>query len=270
MPVPAVHNRVISAKHMSAGQPTSGADRASTVASPSGRQGASARCWLSRRCCCWRWPLAARGRAHGGRSAGEATGLRFGESGPRTRVVVDFDRSVAFARPGRDRPEPACWSIWTRSTGSCRADAGAPAAGLVRGHELHASPSGGARLDGRHGAPGPNRRRHPAAAEQGQPQLSAGRRHGAPTDTARAPRRGERARSSRCQRRNRRPLAALPIRSPRGRRRRSRPRRESRRRELPVVVLDPGHGGVDPGATSVDGQLREGSRARAWPRSCAR
>ena len=28
-------------------------------------------------------------------------------------------------------------------------------------------------------------------------------------------------------------------------------------RELPVVVLDPGHGGVDPGAISVDGRYEK-------------
>ena len=42
-----------------------------------------------------------------GMSAGlpEATGLRFGESGPRTRVVVDFDRSVAFAARAESNPD---------------------------------------------------------------------------------------------------------------------------------------------------------------------
>jgi N-acetylmuramoyl-L-alanine amidase len=187
-----------------------------------------------------------------GMSAGlpEATGLRFGESGPRTRVVVDFDRSVAFAARVESNPDQLLVELGAVDW-HLPADAGRPLQGLARGHDITPSRSGGAlltvdmarsvRIVGAILLPpnkdSPKYRLVVDMVADGQDQRGAGDAPKQPTPKAKPT-----------------TLAALPTaRAVDGA---GATCRESSR-ELPVVVLDPGHGGVDPGATSVGGQYEK-------------
>ena len=203
-----------------------------------------------------------------------ATDLRFGEHEKWTRVVIDFDRQVAFTARAEVDPSrleldlgPVDWRLGP--------DSGKPLRGMVRAYELGAGSDGGARLTVALSRPArvvsafvlaPNRDNTnyrvvvdlaalrpgdlaPAAA----PPVAAA----APTDAG-APAEADRPDLPR-------PDAPVPS---------SRPVEFAALpatathldgtagptyggRELPVIVLDPGHGGVDPGATSVDGRYEK-------------
>ena len=184
----------------------------------------------------------------------EASGLRFGENGTRTRVVLDFDRAVTFVTRTETGPDRLVvefgevdWRIGD--------DARPPLRGLVRGHDIVSGPDGRSRLTVALGAPvrvvnsillPPSKDSSfhrvvvDLVADQG------GTASPAPT-AARAPAPVPMSRPV--------TLAALPVpQTPLNGRAPS--SAVPRKRELPVVVLDPGHGGIDPGAISADG-LRE-------------
>ena len=68
----------------------------------------------------------------------EASGLRFGENGTRTRIVLDFDRKVGFATriaTGPDRLIVQLGEVQWR----LGADAGRPLRGVARGYEIATS-----------------------------------------------------------------------------------------------------------------------------------
>ena len=194
----------------------------------------------------------------------EATGLRFGENGPRTRVVVDFDRPVAFdanitAKPARlvlDL-ENVVWRL--------PADAGRTLRGLVRGHAIDAA-AGGTRLTVDMARPvrivgaillPPNKdsvryRLVVDMVADGGPVAAA-----APARAARPP--IPTAAPAAVPVPVSRPimLAGLPsaARALNGHRVTAPDR--SKGRDLPIVILDPGHGGIDPGATSISGEYEK-------------
>jgi N-acetylmuramoyl-L-alanine amidase len=178
-------------------------------------------------------------------------GLRFGESGPRTRVVLDFDRAVAFTARARSDPERLVIDLndvqWRAgaATGTPR--------GLARAHRFAAGTAGGARFevdmarpfrivgaillppskDSAHYrlvvdmvADGTDGRvdAGPVSPAPGLPPVPVSR----PTGFAALPTTSA-------------PVASTPPAAAR-----AVPR-------LPVVVLDPGHGGADPGAIGIDG-----------------
>ena len=184
----------------------------------------------------------------GAASAGEVTGLRFGASGTRTRVVLDLDRSVTYDVQVQTAPNQLTIDLdavqWQRAA-QCRrtpawAGAGAP---------FQPADAGQIALRGRDGATGPHRWRHPAAAITGQPHLPAGGRRRS------RPQRGIGSRGAA----GGRPCAHAGDPQPPGAVRtcaRTGPGAQAAAR-LPVVVLDPGHGGIDPGATAIDGDYEK-------------
>lgn len=199
----------------------------------------------------------------------EATGLRFGENGNRTRIVLDFDRKVDFVTRVETGPARLVVDLgeveWR-----LREDAGRPLRGLTRGYEI-ATSDGRSNLAIAVAEPVriasslvlPPSRDSPfhrlvidlvadTAAGKGKamvaplpmtatavsPEITA-----APSGSLR--------------------FATIPASRPaslaalggvgasiNGH---AKPAARSRQRDLPVVVLDPGHGGIDPGATSADG-----------------
>ena len=194
----------------------------------------------------------------------EATGLRFGENGNRTRIVVDFDRTVSFATKVESDPARLIVELgevaWLLG-----GDAGRPLRGLARGYEASTA-DGRSTLAVALGMPVrvassivlPPNKDSPfhrlvidvvaAKAVARQPVPSAATAVVAPATIA--PALGQSAAPVPVFRPT--TLAALPSvaaavngHAP--------PAAAPRHRGLPVVVLDPGHGGVDPGATSVDG-----------------
>lgn len=204
--------------------------------------------------------------ANGAAAFAEASGLRFGENGARTRIVLDLDRAVDFATTVSS--DPANLTVALDGTEwRLGADAGRPLRGLARGYETSS-------VDGRStlavalakparvvssivlppnkdspfhrlvidlvadktAAPAPPPAKEPLAVAAADVTLPVA----APGTVVPVP-------ASRPTM-----LAALPSvagtingHAP--------PAAGPRKRDLPVIVLDPGHGGTDPGATSVDG-----------------
>ena len=199
----------------------------------------------------------------------EATDLRFGDHGNRTRIVIDFDRKVTFSARTALDPErleldvaEVAWRLGP--------DAGQPRRGMARGFELVGNADGQALLVVALARPArvasavllpPNKDSGSyrlvldlAAAERGE-VVSAEARPADPVPPAGEP---EVAAAALVPR----PDAPVPASRPAaiaeaaasgqldGRVRSS---AAARGHDLPVVVLDPGHGGSDPGAISVDG-----------------
>jgi N-acetylmuramoyl-L-alanine amidase len=198
----------------------------------------------------------------------EATDLRFGDHGNRTRIVIDFDRKVSFSARTALDPDRleldvagAAWRLGP--------DAGRPRRGMARGYELVGGTDGQARLVVALARPArvasavllpPNKdstsyrlvldlaaaeRSEVVAAEArpaesarpaGKPEVAAALvpRPDAPVPASRPAAIVEAAANSQLDGRVRSSAAA-------------------RGHDLPVVVLDPGHGGTDPGAISVNG-----------------
>jgi N-acetylmuramoyl-L-alanine amidase len=189
----------------------------------------------------------------------EASGLRFGENGKLTRIVIDFDRKVKFAASVLTEPDRLAIDFetvdWQLGQG-----AGQPPRGLALGYAVDTGPAG-ARMTVRLARPAriasdillpPSRDSSfhrlvidvvadPPSADIDTPMA----------DVPRAAEAAVPARSS-VPVPATRPvtLAALPS---VGAAVNGHARKETARRDKPVIVLDPGHGGIDPGAMSADG-----------------
>ena len=204
--------------------------------------------------------------AHAAEPAG-ATDLRFGDHGDRSRVVVDFDRKVSFAAQVWSVPDrlevdfgPVEWQL--------PPGAGRPLRGMARGYELTDGRDGGARLVVSLARPArlvsaillPPNKDSPshrlvidlAATRPGEVVAAAPAT--SPPAPADAPAAAVAAATPR-------PGAPVPVSRPAsfaamvdGQ---ARAAAAARGHELPVVVLDPGHGGNDPGAISVDGRYEK-------------
>ena len=204
--------------------------------------------------------------SQGAAAFAEVSGLRFGENGARTRIVLDLDRAVDFATTVSS--DPAILRVALDGTEwRLGGDAGRPLRGLARGFETSS-------VDGRSTlavtlakparvvssivlppnkdspfhrlvidlvvdkavAPVPPPAKEPlavAAADVALPETAPGTVVPVPASRPTT-------------------LAALP--SVAGAiNGHAAPAAGPRKRDLPVIVLDPGHGGTDPGATSVDG-----------------
>ena len=198
-----------------------------------------------------------------GQAAGwpEASGLRFGENGARTRIVLDLDRKVSFATKLEADPDQLIVEL-DKVVWLLGADAGRPLRGLARGYEVSTS-NGRSILAVALAKPvrvvnsiilPPNtdspfhRLVIDVVAEKAETRQSvaspAVTAVAAPTVVGRSTAPVPASRPA--------TLAALP--SVAGQvNGHAAPAAGPRKRDLPVVVLDPGHGGEDPGATSVDG-----------------
>ncbi|MGD9509603.1 MAG: N-acetylmuramoyl-L-alanine amidase [Geminicoccaceae bacterium] len=192
----------------------------------------------------------------------EATDLRFGDHGNRTRIVIDFDREVSFATRTELDPDrleldvvDVAWHLGE--------NAGRPRRGMARGYDLVATPDGQSRLIVALARPArvasaillpPNR---DSASYRLVLDLAAAEREEV---VAAKPALTEAEADDSAQTVSR-PGAPVPASRPvalagavgsqlDGRVRAS---AGTNGHELPVVVLDPGHGGTDPGAISVSG-----------------
>jgi N-acetylmuramoyl-L-alanine amidase len=198
-----------------------------------------------------------------------ALGLRFGENGTVTRIVVDFDRKVSFAARFEPNPDrlmidlsPVDWQL--------AANAGQPLHGLTRGFELGTSAkrsqlavelAGPVRIANALLLPpskdsafhrlvvdlvadaGAGHAGIATAAPMPPPPIRPAAGPPAALVTRQAPVPASR------------PLALAAVPSV-GAAVNGHGKAATRQRERPVIVLDPGHGGIDPGAISADG-LRE-------------
>ena len=197
-----------------------------------------------------------------------ARGLRFGENGKITRVVVDFDRKVSFAT--RFEPDPARLVVdlnavdWQLSP-----DAGQPLRGLARGFDVGTAAdrsqlavqlAGPARIaNALLLPPSKDSPFHRLVVDLvPDPRASTGR--ASPTaapPVAEVPLRPAAGPPATTTARQvpvpaSRPLALAA--APRvGAPVNGHAPSAARKRERPVIVLDPGHGGIDPGAISADG-----------------
>lgn len=172
-------------------------------------------------------------------SVAEAVGLRFGASGTRTRIVVDLDRSVPYeANVQADASrlvivlDGAQWQVPAGAESSRR--------GLVRGHNVEAVAPGQARLTVDMARPV----RIVGAILLPPSQDSASYR--LVVDVVADPNAAVAPQVAQAQPE----LVAAPVPLPAGKPQLDHP-------ALPVVVLDPGHGGVDPGATAVNGDYEK-------------
>ena len=210
--------------------------------------------WTRRIISAWLWAtlllgvVASTSLAHGA-GLPAASALRFGESGPRTRVVVDFDRKVTFAARTASSPnqllvdlEEIDWQL--------NRYAGRPLQGLARGHEITSLPNGGARLTVDMARPvrivgaillPPNK-------DSPKYRLVVDMVADGSDQSAAEPSPKQQAKQQPIPASKPTMVAALPSAARAGDGATSLPR------ELPVVVLDPGHGGIDPGTTSSSGQ----------------
>lgn len=183
----------------------------------------------------------------GAASAGEVTGLRFGASGTRTRVVLDLDRSVTYDVQVQTAPNQLTidldgvqWRVPPSAEG--------PPRGLVQAHRFSPMTPGKSRFVVEMAkpvrivgaillppsqdsityrlvvdvVPDPNAASAPAVQQEAARALMPA----IPNPQA--------------------PPAPIPEPVP-----------VPKPRTLPVVVLDPGHGGIDPGATAVDGDYEK-------------
>lgn len=169
----------------------------------------------------------------------EVVGLRFGASGTRTRIVVDLDRSVPYeANVQADASQlvivldGAQWHVPAGAEGSRR--------GLVRSHNVEAVAPGRARLTVDMARPV----RIVGAILLPPSQDSASYR--LVVDVVADPNAAVAPQVAQAQPE----LVAAPVPLPAGKPQLDHP-------ALPVVVLDPGHGGVDPGATAVNGDYEK-------------
>ena len=195
--------------------------------------------------CCWSRCARRRRRNAGSPNFPSVLDVRVSTTPQRARLILDLSGKTEFALVSLDRPGPDRG----RREGHRPQDRGRSAAGCGHGHcrELHAR-------DGRagQGAGDP----HPGAAGAGPAGLCARRR--SPTSrrglwsisSSIRPRDLPSARRTTLRRRWRRTRP--------GHRRPCRARRRCREPEVlavtrPLVVIDPGHGGIDNGATAPNG-----------------
>lgn len=178
----------------------------------------------------------------------EVSGLRFGLDGPRTRVVLDFDRAPRFAVLAEREPvrlvvelEEVAWRVAPGPYQQPR--------GLARGYRFGRLEPGRSRLVVDMAEPfrvlgsillPPSRdsAKHRLVIDlvadpgAGRPAVAA------PTPAPRPPAADEAAGASRAA-----AGEGIPPPVPRP--------------EPPVIVIDPGHGGIDPGAVAVNGALEK-------------
>jgi N-acetylmuramoyl-L-alanine amidase len=174
-------------------------------------------------------------------------GLRFGESGPRTRVVLDLDRAVGYQARVQTEPDRLVIEL-DRAQWRVGSSAG-PTRGLARTHRFEPGTAGQPRFEV--DMAGPFRIvgsiMLPPSKDSEHYRLVVDMvADGAPARTETANATSSRSSTASPPIPPSRPtqLAALPADpAPVG----------QSAGALPVVVLDPGHGGVDPGAIGVDG-----------------
>ncbi len=171
--------------------------------------------------------------------APEAVGLRFGASGPRTRVVVDLDRSVPYEAIVQADPSKLAivfdgvqWNVPPGAESAMR--------GLVRGHSVEAMTPGRAQL----------------TVDMARPVRIVGAILLPPSrdstsyrlvvDVVADPNAKPAPVVSEIEPKAVPATVPLPTNKP-----------QPEQHALPVVVLDPGHGGVDPGATAVNGDFEK-------------
>ena len=207
---------------------------------------------LVRALLCLAWALIATG-AHAGPRP-EGSGLRFGEHDSRTRVVLDFDRAVRFSARTERTPNRLVLDLgevdWQFDD-----QAGRPRRGLARGFAVDTGADGRSQLvvDLAKPARIVSSVLLPPSKDSVYHRLvvdmvaDRGDAAAAPTKEVAA-----------------KPAPTVPVSRPTTlaalpsavvpRNGHSFATARPRRPAVPVVVLDPGHGGIDPGATSVDGQ----------------
>ncbi len=183
------------------------------------------------------WFLSLTGTVAG--PAAEVVGLRFGASGTRTRVVVDLDRSVPYEASVQADPSKLAialdgvqWSVPPGAESAMR--------GLVRGHAVESAAPGRAQL----------------TVDMARPVRIVGAILLPPSQDSMSYRlvvdvvADPNAKAAPVVSQIEPNMVPAPVPLPP-----DKPQPEQH--PLPVVVLDPGHGGVDPGATAVNGDYEK-------------
>ncbi len=200
--------------------------------------------------------------------AATAVGLRFGENGSITRIVVDFDRKVSFAARSESDPDRLVIDLGAVAW-QLDGDAGRPPRGLARGYEVASSPDGSRLTIALAGQvrvanalllpPSRDSAFHRLVVDVVAAQSAGGSPAAAavavPAPVAAVPIRPAAGPPAAADRHpvpipatRPRDLAAVP----RGGATAS-GKAATRASERPVIVLDPGHGGIDPGAIAAGG-----------------